>query len=403
MTDVLGDTRPDVLTRTVALLSEATTLERVTEVVAESVREATGADGATFVLREDGFCFYADENAISPLWKGRRFPLTACVSGWAMMHRETVAIPDIYDDERVPVEAYRPTFVKSMSMVPIRTSEPIGALGAYWAEPHEPSTSELRMIEILANSAAVAVENLELRGAVVRRSEERDRAAARVGELETAMFSLVHDLRSPLGAITGFAELIVDAEQGQPGATTRYAEAILHAGERMAGQIERMLGIYRITSGPFAPTAVDLSALARSVTDDLLIRQSERRIQVNVEDDLTAVADPILARLLLENLLDNAVKYTGHREEAVIEVARVEADASLGTFVVRDNGDGFDSADAGRLFRPLTRLHTDAEFPGTGLGLASVARIVELHGGRVRAEGRKSVGAEIFFSLPVAA
>jgi signal transduction histidine kinase len=401
MTEVLGDARPDVLTRTVALLSEATTLERVTEVVAESVREATGADGASFVLREDGFCFYADENAISPLWKGLRFPLSACVSGWAMTHGESVSIPDIYADDRVPVEAYRPTFVKSLAMAPIRAAAPIGALGAYWAEPHVPTNSEQRLLGILANSAAVALENLELRDTVLRRSEERDRAAARVDELETAMFSLVHDLRSPLGAITGFAELIADAA-AEGRVAPSYAEAILRAGDRMAGQIDRMLGIYRITSGPFAPSPVDLSGIARDVADDLLVRQSDRRILVDVDDDMTAVADPILARLLLENLLDNAVKYTGRRAEAVIEVARVDADPWLGTFVVRDNGDGFDEADAGRLFRPLTRLHTDADFPGTGLGLASVARIVELHGGHVRAEGRKSVGAAIFFSLPVA-
>jgi signal transduction histidine kinase len=409
MTDVLDevrpgdsvradDVRPDVLTRTVELLSEAATRERVTEIVAEAVREATGADGATFVLREDDHCFYADENAIGPLWKGLRFPITACVSGWAMMNRESVVIPDIYRDDRVPVEAYRPTFVKSLTMAPIRSSSPIGALGAYWADAHESSASETRHLEILANSAAVALENLELRDAVLRRVDERDRATARVDELESAMFSLVHDLRSPLGAIAGFAELVGTAED--PGRAGAYASAIERAADRMSAQIDRMLGIYRITSGPFLPERVDLTSIARSVADEILQSQAGRRIELRIDDGMLVVADPVLARLLVQNLMDNAVKYTGRRDVALIEVTSIPDDADFVTFVVRDNGDGFDASDAGRLFRPLSRLHAESEFPGTGLGLASVARIVDLHGGHVRAEGRKNEGATFFFSLP---
>ena len=125
-----GPDTGDVLTRTVTQLSDADSLERVTEIVAGAVRSMMGAEGATFVLREDGHCFYADEDAIEPLWKGRRFPLGSCVSGWAMLNRQALAIPDIYVDERVPWDAYRPTFVKSLCMAPIRASDPVGALGA---------------------------------------------------------------------------------------------------------------------------------------------------------------------------------------------------------------------------------------------------------------------------------
>jgi signal transduction histidine kinase len=112
------------------------------------------------------------------------------------------------------------------------------------------------------------------------------------------------------------------------------------------------------------------------------------------------VADPVLTRLMLDNLLGNAVKYTSKKEDAFIRMGRVDRGRPLSTFAVRDNGVGFDQVDVAQLFRPLSRLHTEQEFAGTGLGLASVARIVELHGGSIRAEGQRSLGASFFFSLP---
>lgn len=400
-----NDGHGEVLTRTVELLSTATTLERVTEVVAAAVRAVMDADGATFVLREDGKCFYADEDAVGPLWKGNRFPLESCVSGWAMRHRQSVQIPDIYVDPRVPHDAYRPTFVKSLAMAPIRTAAPIGALGAYWAVEHTPEPEQVRLLEVLANSASVALENLELRGAIARRSSERDTAAARADELEAAVHTIAHDLRSPLGAILGYAELLEDSLSPTDRAALGFAQTIVGAGQRMAEQIDRMLAIYRITNRPIEPEPVDLSAIGRDVARSFETRVRDRDVDIRVEDDLHAVADPVLTHMVLENLLGNAVKYTGHTPQARIElgraaVERIGSPDPLATFVVRDNGDGFEASEADRLFRPLARLHTDDEFPGTGLGLASVARIVELHGGRIRAEGEKSVGASFYFSLP---
>lgn len=395
----------DVLTRTVELLSTADTLERVTEVVAAAVRTVMGADGATFVLREDGRCFYADEDAISPLWKGGRFPMEACISGWTMLNKQVVLIPDIYVDARIPHDAYRATFVKSLAMAPIRASAPIGALGAYWSTEHTPTPEQVRLLEVLANSASVALENLELRGAVHRRSSERDAAAARADELESAVHTIAHDLRSPLGAILGYAELLEDSLRPEDRAALGFAQTILGAGQRMAEQIDRMLAIYRITQRPIEPAPVDLSEIGRDLARSFEPQVRDRDVDIRIEDDLHAVADPVLTHMVLENLIGNAVKYTGRTPQARIELTRARIDRvgspdPLATFVVRDNGDGFPADQADKLFRPMTRLHTESEFPGTGLGLASVARIVELHGGRIRAEGEKSVGAAFFFSLP---
>lgn len=143
-------------------LSLARSLPEIQSIVRSGARRLTGADGATFVLRDGDKCFYADEDAIEPLWKGQRFPLGQCISGWAMNNRRSVAIEDIYIDDRIPHAAYRPTFVKSLAMVPIRTLDPVGAIGNYWADMRRPSDHELDLLQALADSTAVAIENVQV-------------------------------------------------------------------------------------------------------------------------------------------------------------------------------------------------------------------------------------------------
>ncbi|MEV5003807.1 GGDEF domain-containing protein [Nocardioides sp. LML1-1-1.1] len=152
----------DVLLRAVQELSLAPRLTDVQRVVTAAARELAGCDGVTFVLRDGEQCYYADEDAIAPLWRGKRFPVEACVSGWAMQHREHAVIPDIYDDPRVPHEAYRDTFVKSMVMTPIRTMAPIGAVGAYWARLHEPAEEEIALLRALADATSLALEKVSI-------------------------------------------------------------------------------------------------------------------------------------------------------------------------------------------------------------------------------------------------
>lgn len=375
---------------TVEQLSGATTLERVTEVVASAARSLMGADGATFVLREDDQCFYADEDAIGPLWKGSRFPMSACISGWTMHHRQSVTIPDIYVDDRIPIDAYRPTFVHSLAMTPVRHTRPIGAIGVYWSAEYVPSAQEVRLLEVLAGSASVALENLELRGAVGRRESERD-------ELESAIHTIVHDLRSPLGAIRGYAELLEDGVDA--GDVRAYATTIGRAAHRLDQQIDRMLGLYRITHSELAPAPVDLGVVSGEIAAQLA-RRHPHRVTFTAEDDLVAHLDPVLGHLMLQNLLDNAFKYTSRTDRAEVCLRRVDSATPLATFALHDNGSGFESSHADRLFRPRGRLHEETEFAGTGLGLASVARIVELHGGTIRAEGSPGDGATFYLGLP---
>lgn len=138
-------------------LQRAETLEDVHRVLRTAARRLTRADGATFVLLDGDRCYYADEDSMSPLWKGQRFPASTCISGWAMHHRATVVIRDITVDPRIPQEAYRPTFVRSLVVTPILDPEPIGALGAYWATLHTATPAEVEALESLAAAAAPAL------------------------------------------------------------------------------------------------------------------------------------------------------------------------------------------------------------------------------------------------------
>jgi putative two-component system response regulator len=150
------------LVEAIQRLSLTRSVPEIQEVVRTAARRLTGADGATFVLRDADRCHYADEDAISPLWKGRRFPMSICISGWTMLNRRPVAIPDIYADDRIPHDAYRPTFVRSLAMVPIRRLDPVGAIGNYWADHHDPSDREINLLQALADSTAVALENVRI-------------------------------------------------------------------------------------------------------------------------------------------------------------------------------------------------------------------------------------------------
>jgi GAF domain-containing protein len=149
-----------ILDTAVNALRSASELDEVQRIVRTTARRLASSQGATLVLLENGHCFYADEDAISPLWKGQRFPMEQCISGWAMLHRQAAVVPDIEVDERIPLAAYRPTFVRSLAMVPIRIDDPIGAIGAYWFRPRRATEDEVALLSALAEVAGEALERL---------------------------------------------------------------------------------------------------------------------------------------------------------------------------------------------------------------------------------------------------
>lgn len=157
-----GATSLDVLVSAIEQLASARHAEDVAAVVRTAARRLSGADGVTIVLKDGDQCHYLDEDAVGPLWKGRRFPLTACISGWAMLNRQTVVIEDIYLDDRIPHDAYRPTFVRSLVMTPVRPDEPIAAIGAYWSQVRRPTDEEVANLALIARATATAFANVSL-------------------------------------------------------------------------------------------------------------------------------------------------------------------------------------------------------------------------------------------------
>lgn len=188
-----------ILIQVVQELSLAENLNGVMKIVRSAARKIANADGATFVLKENDLCFYADEEAISPLWKGMKFPMKICISGWSMNHKKQIFIPDIYQDNRVPQDSYRPTFVQSLVMTPIRKDNPIGAIGTYWSFNATPTSEQLQALQALADATSVTLKNLETLKELASRVDELEKANQ---QLQRFTWIVSHDLKEPLRSMS---------------------------------------------------------------------------------------------------------------------------------------------------------------------------------------------------------
>jgi PAS domain S-box-containing protein len=238
--------------------------------------------------------------------------------------------------------------------------------------------------------------NAELELRVHDRTSELE---ASTRELDSFAYSVSHDLRAPLRALDGFSQVLLDDYGRQIDTTGRdYLRRIQAATRRMAGLIDDLLDLSRATRAELVRQPVNLSALARDVVSELERADPERQTEIVIQEGLTCPGDSELLRLVLQNLLSNAWKFTSKRPDGRIEVGSADRDG-LPAFYVRDNGAGFDMAHAEKLFVPFQRLHSAADFEGNGVGLAIVARILNRHGGRAWAEGEPGRGATFFFVL----
>ena len=235
---------------------------------------------------------------------------------------------------------------------------------------------------------------------------ERLQAAAELErtnkELEAFSYSVSHDLRAPLRAIDGFSHALLEDYSGRLDDEGKdYLNRVRAGCQRMGRLIDDLLDLSRVIRHELRFEAVDLSAVARSVASQLTQAEPDRKVDLAVGDDLRAHGDPGLLRIALENLLGNAWKFTGKTASPRIEFGAAAKDGGR-VFFVRDNGAGFDMAYADKLFGAFQRLHDAGEFPGTGIGLATVHRIVHRHGGRIWAEAAVGRGATFYFTLPAA-
>jgi signal transduction histidine kinase len=238
--------------------------------------------------------------------------------------------------------------------------------------------------------------NVELERRVMDRTAQ---LAAANKELEAFSYSVSHDLRAPLRSIDGFSQVLLKhyREQLDPQGQN-YLERVRASSQRMGQLIDDLLNLSRMTRGELRREPVDLSAVARAVAGELQQAEPDRQVTFVIADGLVVDGDPRLLRVVLENLLDNAWKFTGKHPRARIEFGRTQRDGDT-VYFVRDNGVGFNMAYADKLFGAFQRLHTRAEFEGTGIGLATVQRIIHRHGGGIRAEGAEGQGATFYFTL----
>ena len=219
------------------------------------------------------------------------------------------------------------------------------------------------------------------------------------GELEAFCHTVSHDLRGPLRSIDGFSQaLLEDFPAEAPEDVQRHLAKIRASTQRMGQLIEDLLNLSRVSRGELRRAAVDISELARQVAAELQAREPQRAVEVNVWDGMQAAADPRLLHAALENLIGNAWKFTSKAAQAEIEVGQMR-DRERKVFFVRDNGAGFDMSSAKKLFGAFQRLHSGNEFAGTGIGLATVQRIIHRHGGEIWADAQPGRGAVFYFSL----
>jgi signal transduction histidine kinase len=218
-------------------------------------------------------------------------------------------------------------------------------------------------------------------------------------ELDSFSYSVSHDLRAPLRAIDGFSKIVLEDDSGQlTDAQRRYLGLVRHSTQTMGVLIDDLLGFSRLSNRPLERRSVDSAALVRHVEDELVVGLDAGEIEFR-NGDLPAVeADPVLLGQVWTNLIENAIKYSRDRHPALVSVGSEQHDGEL-VFFVRDNGVGFDMRHAGKLFQVFHRLHRVDEYPGTGVGLAIVQRIVMRHGGRVWAEAEPGAGATFYFTL----
>jgi light-regulated signal transduction histidine kinase (bacteriophytochrome) len=218
-------------------------------------------------------------------------------------------------------------------------------------------------------------------------------------ELEAFAYSASHDLRAPLRAIDSFSRALLDDLAGQlDDAARSNLDRVRRAASRMSTLIDDLLRLARVTRGELRRGTVNLSALAHDIAAQLQERDPARVVDLQIAEKLEVDADHGLLRTALENLIGNAWKYSSKRERAVIEVGVAERDGKR-TYFVRDNGVGFDPAHGDKLFKPFQRLHSEKDFEGTGIGLATVQRIITRHRGRVWAEGERERGATVYFQV----
>lgn len=381
-------------------LSQALDLDAVAAIVRDAARNLTGADGATLVLRDRDQCFYAEENAIAPLWKGKRFPMSACISGWVMQHATPAVIEDIYSDPRVPLDAYRPTFVKSLVMVPIRRESPIGAIGNYWAQRRRPTDEELKILQALADTTSVAIKNVEMYTRLHEHLTTLEAHERRIREqrdtLEVFTRALAHDLREPARMMSAFSQLLGDTSEHASLSRDEYLSYIRGASRQMGLTIDSVFEYLQLEeTAADQRRPCDAGTVVQAAARELEPLVRERGASIEHTSLPVVHAVPRDLHRLFKHIIDNAIR---HNDAPVTVRVEAHEQGDLWHFTITDNGRGVAPDAVEKIFLPFKRLTSRPNC--VGLGLATCAKIVTQHGGAIWCEPARGSGAVFCFTLP---
>lgn len=391
----------DVLMSAVEQLAAAEDEFAVASVLRGAARQLTGADGISIVLKKGDRVHYVDEDAVGPLWKGQDFPIEACISGWAIMNRQTVVIEDINGDPRIPLAAYQPTFVKSLAMAPVGAPNPIAAIGAYWATRRRPTDDEVHALETMARAASVAMDNVRLRREL-RAAAEEAQSAERAKSAFLANMS--REIRVPLNGLATMVELL-DRAHTDP-RQKQLCAVLKSSAEDTVQLVCEILDFARLESGKgnFFYSNFDFVATIRAAAAPHAIRAAERGLtfEINIAPEAEGifVGDSARTQQIVDLLAANAVKYTdqGGVTICVEEEERVGIRSMFKVSVI-DTGLGFDESSAAALFERFSQ--GAAPRGGLGLGLAIADAIARAMGGAISASAAKGMGSEFTVRLPL--
>jgi len=376
-------------------LAPLRTIEEVGAVACKLARSLVGSDGVCVAMRDGAFVHYIAEDAISPLWKGKHFPIEQCISGWVIVHATPAAVPDLEAEPRIPLNLYRNTFVKSLVMVPVSTGNPIAAVGAYWKTVGAPTPRTTALLESFARDVGVAMANART---LAGEGDARVSAEATARAKDEFLAMLGHELRNPLAPIVTALHLIklrgADPFERERAIIDRQVQHVVRL-------VDDLLDVSRITRGAIQlrRASTELSLIVHRAVETVGAMLAERAHDVVVTvppAGLPIDADFDRLTQVVANLLSNAAKYTprGGRIEVVGDV-----EGGCARLVVRDNGAGIDPKLLPRLF---DLLQGQPEHGGLGFGLSIVRSIVELHGGVVSAASRgPGRGATFTIRLPL--
>lgn len=410
----------ELLQREIALVQELgdvivsdLDLERVLGLVATKGRELIQAE--TFLVpiinkTRTSYTYAAACGKDAKDILGVSFPVRIGMCGWVITHERPLLFGESREwlmDEKTAWEEGQPSALLVPLMVKHRIIGGLSGMGK--AGGGSFVRRDLELLTLFANQVSIAIENAslykeigELVDSLELRVEQRTRELAAINqELEAFSYSVSHDLRAPLRSIDGFSQALVeDYASTLDDTAIGYLHRIRSNAQHMGKLIEALLKLSRLTRDEMAIEAVDLSAIAAEIVTRLQESAPDRHVTFSVQNGLAITADERMMRVVMENLLNNAWKYTGKRVDASIEFGLADVPGRGASFYVRDNGAGFDMNQADKLFRPFKRLHAEREFSGDGIGLASVQRVIQRHGGQLWAEAAVDQGAAFFFTLP---